>query len=117
MDEKAPHPPMSDELIQAVAARFRLLGAPSRLKILNAVLDGPRTMTELQDLTGLEQSNLSRRVGELEAGGCVVRRRQGRQVVVEPADGSMQQLCSLVCDSLKEHLERARQPFLAVSNR
>lgn len=116
MDEKPPHAPLSDELIEAIASRFRLLGAPSRLKILNAVLDGPRTMTELQVDTGLEQSNLSRRVGELETGGVVRRSRRGRQVLVETADGSLHELCTLVCESLRRQLERAHEPFLAVSN-
>ena len=115
MDECVKHPPLPDQVLDAVAARFRLLGATSRLRILNALLDGPRTMGELQESTGLEQSNLSRRVSELEAGGCLRRRRDGRRVIVEVTDETLNELCSLVCDSLKEHFERASTPFLALS--
>ena len=71
-------------------------------------------MGELQERTGLEQSNLSRRVTELEQGGCVRRTRDGRRVLVEVADGTLEELCKLVCGSLKEHFERASLPFLAV---
>lgn len=73
-------------------------------------------MSELQEATGLEQSNLSRRVSELEAGGCLHRRREGRRVIVQVSDDSLKELCSLVCDSLKDHFERAHSPFLALSS-
>jgi nucleoid-associated protein YgaU len=79
------HEPFSQEVVDAVARRFRVLGTPSRLRILNQLLERPRSMSELQELCGLEQSNLSRRVAELEQAGCVRRRRSGRQVVVEVA--------------------------------
>lgn len=112
MSDLPHHPPLSDELLEAVATRFRLMGATSRLSILNALLDGALTMSELKERTGLEQSNLSRRVSELEQGGCVRRRRAGRRVVVEVADSSLEELCKLVCGSLKEHFERTSQAFL-----
>lgn len=107
MNDEPANAPLPGELLDAVAARFRLLGAPSRLKILQAVLRGPRTMTELQAATGLEQSNLSRRVGELEAGGLVHRRRRGRQVIVEAADGPFEELCALARESLPAGPARA----------
>jgi DNA-binding transcriptional ArsR family regulator len=115
MDDNVKHAPLPEPVLDAVAARFRLLGATSRLRILNALLDGPRSMSELQEFTGLEQSNLSRRVSELEAGGCLRRRREGRRVIVEVSDETLKELCSLVCDSLKDRFERASTPFLALS--
>ena len=71
-------------------------------KILNSLMNGPLGMSELEEQTGLEQSNLSRQVTELERGGCVVRLREGRSVRVEIADPSLRDLCELVCGALTD---------------
>ena len=92
--------PLPEHLLEAVARRFRALGVPSRLRVLNALMNGPMGMGELEDATGLEQSNLSRQVTELEREGCVARTRSGRSVEVEIADPTLFALCELVCGSL-----------------
>ena len=102
---------LPEHLLEGVARRFRTLGVSSRLRILNALMDGPLGMSALEELTGLEQSNLSRQVTELEREGCVARRRDGRWVEVEIADPSLRDLCDLVCGALTEQagaLRRAR---------
>jgi DNA-binding MarR family transcriptional regulator len=63
---------------------------------------GPLGMAELEEATGLEQSNLSRQVTELEREGCVTRVRSGRTVEVEIADPSLHELCDMVCSALAE---------------
>jgi DNA-binding transcriptional ArsR family regulator len=90
------------EAVAAVASRFRLLGSPSRLRILDALMDGPLGAGELVQVTGLTQSNLSRHVAALEAGGCVSRIRAGQTVRVAIADESLKDLCALVCGALRE---------------
>lgn len=92
---------LPEHLLEAVARRFRALGVPSRLRILNALMNGPLGMGDLEDATGLEQSNLSRQVTELEREGCVTRTRAGRTVEVEIADPSLHALCKLVCGALE----------------
>lgn len=96
---------MPAAFLDAVARRFRVLGVPSRLRILNALMGGPRWMTELEEATGLEQSNLSRQVTELEREGCVRRERVGREVEVRIADDSLYELCELVCGALTRQAE------------
>jgi len=93
---------LPEALLESVARRFRTLGVPSRLRILSVLMDGPQGMSELEEETGLEQSNLSRQVTELEREGCVARRRDGRWVEVEIADPSLRDLCELVCGALME---------------
>lgn len=92
---------LSPEALRRVAERFRVLGSASRLAIVNALMSGPRSMSELADATGLEQSNLSRHTAELERAGCVARRRDGRQVFVEIADESLYELCEIVCGAIR----------------
>ncbi|MGE0192783.1 MAG: ArsR/SmtB family transcription factor [Planctomycetota bacterium] len=89
-----------EPLLDRVAARFRALGAPSRLRILSALMQRPLGMGELMAATGLEVSNLSRHVQALEQDGCVLRERQGREVRVRIADPSLVALCHLVCGAL-----------------
>lgn len=96
------HAPLTDGQIDQVAARFRALSEPSRLRVLNALMDGPRGMGDLMQFTGLRQSNLSRQVTELERAGCVARERRGREVVVWIADPSLAALCELVCGALRK---------------
>ena len=93
---------LPEEQLEAIARRFRALGVPSRLRILNQLMGGPLGMTELVEATGLEQSNLSRQVTELEREGCVARIRQGRSVTVEIADPTLRELCALVCGALTD---------------
>lgn len=92
---------LPQEMLELVARRFRALGVPSRLRILNSLMQGPATMTELKESTGLEQSNLSRQVTELEREGCVRRTREGRGVRVEISDPTLRDLCALVCGAIQ----------------
>lgn len=111
-DARPEHQPLPEALLHAVAARFRVLGTASRLRILDALMEAPLPMSELVARSGLEQSNLSRRVSELEAAGCVRRMRRGREVVVELADPSLRRLCELVCGALREQADARRSALL-----
>ena len=99
-EPSSPAPLLPPEALDAVAARFRVLSSPSRLRILNALMDGPLSVGELVRATGLEQSNLSRHVSALEERGCVARRRDGQRVQVEVVDPSLKLLCEVVCGGL-----------------
>ncbi len=96
------HAQLSEAQLEAVARRFRTLGVASRLRVLNALMNGPQAMAALAETTGLSQSNLSRQITELEQAGCVARHRSGREVEVSIADPTLEQLCKLVCGSLEE---------------
>lgn len=101
------HQSLSAAQLEAVAGRFRVLSVPSRLAVLNALMDGPLSMAELEAATGLSQSNLSRQVTELERAGCVGRERSGREVTVAIADPTLKKLCELVCGSLEAQASAA----------
>jgi DNA-binding transcriptional ArsR family regulator len=100
-----PHQRLSPAQLEAVARRFAALSAPSRLAVVDALMAKPLSMGELQQATGLGQSNLSRQVAELENAGCVRRRREGRGVMVEIADPTLYEICGLVCAAVTRHAE------------
>ena len=69
------HPILPEHLLDAIARRFRTLGVPSRLRSLNALMDGPLGMAALEFLLaivlvgffcthGREAASLARRTAE-----------------------------------------------------
>jgi DNA-binding transcriptional ArsR family regulator len=94
------HPVMSAETMEMVARRFHVLGCASRVRIINSLMGGPLGMNAVKDATGLEQSNLSRQVKELELGGWVAKERIGQSVTVRIADPILFEMCRLVCGGM-----------------
>ena len=73
------------ELAQALAD-------PLRLAILQSLMSGPATVSELMSLSGATQSNVSNHLALLRERGLVRATRQGRQMVYELRDASVGQL-------------------------
>ena len=68
---------LSPEVLELIARRFRVLAEPARLKILNQLMAGELTVTELGEATGLNQANLSKHLQMLRSSGYVKRRKEG----------------------------------------
>ena len=101
--------PLTPELLDLIAERFKALAEPARLRILNALRDGEKTVTELMDETGFGQANVSKHLQMLHALRFVERRKEGLFVHYRLADESVFQLCDIVCGRLEaEADERGR---------
>jgi DNA-binding transcriptional ArsR family regulator len=100
----AVHPVLSDEAVTLVATRFRVLGDPTRLRLLNLLLQGEVAVLELVSRTGLGQPTVSKHLGVLLREGIVARRQQGTQAFYRVADASVAALCDLVCEGLATRL-------------
>jgi len=73
--------------MQELAAKlFRGLGDLSRLKVLNALRDGPLSVGDIVSRTGLAQPNASMHLRCLADCGLVTKERRGRFVHYEVAD-------------------------------
>lgn len=88
---------MTPKTIDLVAERFRALGEPARLGILQALRDGERCVSELEADTGLNQANLSRHLQVLSATQMVRRRKEGLFAYYALADANVLKLCELMC--------------------
>ena len=88
---------MTPGTMDLVAERFRALGEPARLGILQALRDGERCVSELEADTGLNQANLSRHLQVLSATGMVRRRKDGLFAYYTLADANVLRLCELMC--------------------
>lgn len=92
--------PLTPQLLQLVAERFKALAEPARLSILNALRAGEMTVSELMRETGLGQANVSKHLQMLHSLGFVSRRKEGLFVHYRLADESVFQLCDIVCGRL-----------------
>jgi len=90
--------PETTERARAVAAlRFRALGDETRLRLLELLTDGERTVGDLMDATGLGQSLVSHHLRTLRQAGLVSTRREGRWVhygIVDSAIASVERVVS-----------------------
>jgi ArsR family transcriptional regulator len=98
------HPVLSDQALELVAARFRALSDPSRLRILNTLMGGERSVQALAESTGLEQPNVSRHLAQLRREGIVERRPEGNRAIYRIHDPTVVRLCEIVCGGLAGHL-------------
>jgi len=85
----------SRELAARRTKLFRGLGEPSRLSILEALVEGPRSVSEISDFAGLSQPNTSNHLSCLLGCGLVTREQQGRFVYYRITDGKIVSLLSL----------------------
>ena len=98
-----PHP-LPEPLADLVAQRFRVLGEPMRIKLLDHLRDGEASVGELQAALGASQQNLSKHLGILHAAGMVSRTKQGNRTIYAISDPSVFELCDLVCGGLRRRL-------------
>lgn len=93
--------PLPEPVIELVARRFRVLGEPMRIRILEHLRSGDATVQELTDVLGATQQNVSKHLGILLDANIVTRRKEGTAAVYGIADESVYALCENVCGSLQ----------------
>jgi DNA-binding transcriptional ArsR family regulator len=89
-----------------VAARFRTLGEPIRIRLLQTLEGGERTVSELVAAVASTQPNVSKHLRILQEAGLVSRRQAGNSAYYAIADPSVFALCDAVCRSVGERLTR-----------
>jgi DNA-binding transcriptional ArsR family regulator len=104
MKTKISHP-LPLPLIELIAERFRVLGEPMRIRLMDAMYNGEATVSELQEATGASQQNVSQHLGVLLRAGIVAREKRGNYSVYSLADPSMFALCDAVCDGLRRRAD------------
>ena len=97
--------PLSDPLIELIAARFRVLAEPMRIKILDQLRGGGATVSELQEALGASQQNVSKHLGILHGAGMVTRTKDGNHVRYSIADEGVFDLCEQVCGGVRRQLD------------
>lgn len=101
VNENATQDALPAEALQLIAQRFRVLGDPTRLRILNVLMQGEHTVSELVEGTGFQQANVSKHLSLLRSSGFVTRRKEGVRAHYGLADDSVFTLCEIMCGRLE----------------
>ena len=91
---------------ELTAKFFRGLGDPTRIKILQHLLEGEKNVTQLVELLGLPQGRVSSHLACLRWCGYVHSYREGKNVYYVVADPRVRDLLRLAGLILTENAER-----------
>lgn len=99
--------PMDD--LNRVAAMFKLLGDPTRARLLFALLEaGELCVCDMAAATGTQEATVSQSLRMLRASGVVTGRRQGRLVFYRLADAHVRMLLDLTREHIAHDVDGAR---------
>lgn len=96
---------MPEEMLTAVANRFKLLSEPMRLKILRTLCENERTVQEIVNEINASQANVSKHLALMHDNGIVNRRKEGLKCYYSIADDSIIFACYLISKSVVENLQ------------
>lgn len=90
----------SDQVFSSAAELFRLLATPIRLKIISALCQQEKNVSQLLAEIDTTQPNMSQHLNTLYKAGVVGRRREGVQIYYHIADERVAALCRAVCTQI-----------------
>jgi len=103
-----PHP-LPEPLVELIAQRFRVIGEPMRIRLLDALRERPMTINELAEALDATQQNVSKHIGVLAQAGIVGREKDGTRVRCIIADESVFELCEMICGGLRAQVAELEQ--------
>lgn len=86
------NPALSQPVCEIKAELFKALAHPARIKALEVLSDGERSVGELVPLVEIEASHLSQQLAVLRRAGLVTSRREGTSVIYTIADPQLVEL-------------------------
>ena len=97
------------QALTQVAEYFKVLSEVSRLQVLSSLRSHPKSVTEIVEITGLGQANVSKHLKVLMQAGMVVRHPKGVCVFYQISDPIIFELCEVVCDRISTRLTAQAQ--------
>ncbi|MCE4540427.1 metalloregulator ArsR/SmtB family transcription factor [Pelomonas sp. P7] len=94
-----------DRVFESAAELFGVLATPVRLKIISAVCNGERNVSELLEQIQTTQPNMSQHLATLYRAGILGRRRDGNQIYYRLQSEKVAMLCRAVCTQLAVELD------------
>lgn len=99
---------LSRPLNEIKADLFKALAHPARVRVLEVLVDGERSVGELQPLVGIESSHLSQQLGVLRRAGLVATRKDGNAVIYALRDPLVAELLAVAKRLLLVSLTQTR---------
>lgn len=94
-----------DLVFESAAELFGLLSTPVRLKIISAVCQGERNVSDLLAQIDTTQPNMSQHLATLYRAGVLGRRREGTQIYYKLQSERVATLCRAVCTQVAMELD------------
>ena len=94
-----------DQVFDSVAELFAILSTPIRLKIISAVCQGEKNVSELLAEIDTTQPNMSQHLSMLYRSGVLAKRRDGTQMYYRLQSERVATLCRAVCTQVAIELE------------
>jgi DNA-binding transcriptional ArsR family regulator len=93
-----------DHTIELIAETYKLMGDPTRLRILLTCLEGPIAVGDIAKTTGASQSLVSHHLRLLRAARLVRGTRKNKQVFYEAADDHIARiLADMTAHAMEDH--------------
>lgn len=94
-----------DRVFQSVAELFAVLSTPIRLKIISAVCNSEKSVSELLSEIDTTQPNMSQHLSTLYRCGVLAKRREGTQMYYRLQSERVATLCRAVCTQVAIELD------------
>jgi ArsR family transcriptional regulator len=86
---------LSAPVSEVKAELFKAIGHPARIRVLEVLSEGERSVSDMQPLVGIESSHLSQQLGILRRAGLVATRKEGASVIYSLADPTLAELLAV----------------------
>ena len=90
----------SDEVFEIAAEVFRVMSAPMRLKIISALCNGEKNVSQLLEEIATTQPNMSQHLNTLYHADVLAKRRDGVQIYYRINNDRVVTLCRAVCTQI-----------------
>ncbi len=104
LSKKQLTPEQMEALFKEVSAFFAVLAEPSRLRIMYALCEGEKSVSEVIEFSKSSQANVSRHLGTLHEAGILARRKVGTTVYYSICDEATLEICQRVCGRVMNEL-------------
>lgn len=111
-DPRSLRRPLSDEAIEVIAARLRVIAEPNRIRLMRLLDGDDATVQELADRMATTHQNVSKHLGVLYQAGMVSRRKEGTAVRYSLVDWTGWWLVEQIGTSVIGQLDELREAFV-----
>ncbi len=94
------------KVFERVSRYFALLSEPMRIRVLHAICQDEKTVSEVVEETGGTQANISRHLSTMYQAGVLTRRKQGSFIYYGVADTALTEICRTVCVHIASSMEQ-----------
>jgi DNA-binding transcriptional ArsR family regulator len=94
-----------DKVFDSVAELFAVLSTPIRLRIISAVCNGEKNVSQLLEEIDTTQPNMSQHLSTLYRSGVLSKRREGTQMYYRLQSERVATLCRAVCTQVAIELD------------